>query len=129
MRQQTRPLTIVIRCAGAIVRKRRSRYVHPLIAKYGRLHMKFMVSWTVPQGTFNAAVARFLETGGAPPEGVKMLGRWHSLNGHGFAISESSDPKAMYRWVTQWADLLPLTVSPCLEDADAGEVMASLPKR
>ena len=91
--------------------------------------MKFMVSWTVPQGTFNAAVARFLETGGAPPEGVKMLGRWHSLNGHGVAISESSDPKAMYRWVTQWADLLPLTVSPCLEDADAGEVMASLPKR
>ena len=58
-----------------------------------------------------------------------MLGRWHSLNGHGFAISESNDPKAMYRWVTQWADLLPLTVSPCLEDADAGEVMASLPKR
>jgi Protein of unknown function (DUF3303) len=101
----------------------------PIDCKIWETHMKFMVSWTVPQGTFNAAVARFLETGGAPPEGVKMLGRWHSLNGHGFAISESSDPKAMYRWVTQWADLLPLTVSPCLEDADAGEVMASLPKR
>ena len=84
--------------------------------------MKFMVTWTVPQGTFNAAVARFLETGGAPPEGVKMLGRWHGMNGQGFAISESSDPKAMYRWVAQWSDLLPLTVTPCLEDADAGEV-------
>src|SRR6266850_7698647 len=91
--------------------------------------MKFIVTWTVPQGTFNAAVARFLETGGAPPEGVKMLGRWHGMNGQGFAISESSDPKAMYRWVAQWSDLLPLTVTPCLEDADAGEVMASLPKR
>jgi hypothetical protein len=83
--------------------------------------MKFMVTWTVPQGTFNAAVARFLETGGAPPEGVKMLGRWHGMNGQGFAISESSDPKAIYRWVAQWSDLLPLTVTPCLEDADAGE--------
>jgi hypothetical protein len=41
--------------------------------------MKFIVTWTVPQGTFNAAVARFLETGGAPPEGVKMLGRWHGM--------------------------------------------------
>jgi Protein of unknown function (DUF3303) len=90
--------------------------------------MKFMVTWTVPQGTFNAAVARFLETGGAPPEGVKMLGRWHGLNGQGFAISESSDPKAIYRWVAQWSDLLPVTVTPCLEDADAGEVMASLPR-
>jgi len=78
--------------------------------------MKFMVTWTVPQGTFNAAVARFLETGGAPPEGVKMLGRWHGMNGQGFAISESSDPKAMYRWVAQWSDLLPLTVTPCLEE-------------
>ena len=83
----------------------------------------------MPQGTFNAAVARFLETGGAPPEGVKMLGRWHGMDGKGFAVSESTDPKAMYRWVAQWADLLPLTVTPCLEDADAGEVMASLPKR
>jgi hypothetical protein len=91
--------------------------------------MKFMVAWTVPQGTFNAAVARFLETGGAPPDGVKMLGRWHGMNGQGFAISESSDPKAIYRWVAQWADLLPLIVTPCLEDGDAGEVMASLPRR
>src|SRR6516162_8824293 len=89
--------------------------------------MKFISTWTVPQGTFNAAVARFLETGGAPLEGVKMLGRWHGMNGQGFAISESSDPKAMYRWVAQWADLLPLTVTPCLEDADAGEVWRPYP--
>jgi len=47
----------------------------------------------------------------------------------GFAISESTDAKAMYRWVAQWSDLLPLTVTPCLEDAEAGEVMASLTKR
>jgi hypothetical protein len=33
--------------------------------------MKFITTWSVPQGTFNAAVSRFLETGGAPPEGVK----------------------------------------------------------
>jgi Protein of unknown function (DUF3303) len=45
--------------------------------------MKFISTWTVPQGTFNAAVARFLETGGAPPEGVKMLGRWHGMDGKG----------------------------------------------
>jgi hypothetical protein len=67
---------------------------------------KFISTWSVPQGTFNAAVARFLETGGAPPEGVKMLGRWDGMDGKGFAISESTDPKAMYRWTAQWADLL-----------------------
>ena len=36
--------------------------------------MKYISSWTVPQGSFNAAVARFLETGGAPPEGVEDAG-------------------------------------------------------
>ena len=91
--------------------------------------MKYIVSWSVPQGTFSAAVARFLETGGAPPKGVQLLGRWHGMNGQGFAISESNDAKAMYLWQAQWADLLPMNVTPCLEDADAGAVLASLGNR
>jgi hypothetical protein len=58
-----------------------------------------------------------------------MLGRWRCMNGLGFAISETTDAKAMDRWVAQWSDPLPLTVTPCMEDADAVEVMASLSKR
>ena len=58
-----------------------------------------------------------------------MLGRWHGMNGEGFAVSESNDPKATYLWQAQWADVLPVTVPPCSEDADAGAVMASLGKR
>jgi hypothetical protein len=91
--------------------------------------MQFIVSWTIPPTTTNAAIARFLETGGAPPEGVKMTGRWHGANGQGFAICDSMDGKALYQWTAQWADLLVFTVTPCLEDADAGPVLASLPKR
>ena len=91
--------------------------------------MKYISSWTVPQSTFNAAVARFLETGGAPPKGVTMLGRWHGMNGQGFALYESTDPKAMYQSCAQWGDLLNLNVIPVVEDADAGAVLASLPKR
>ncbi len=37
--------------------------------------MRYLVSWSLPQGTFNASVARFLETGGMPPAGVQMLGK------------------------------------------------------
>src|SRR5260370_1054334 len=88
MNQQTYPFAIVIRCVGAIVRKRRSRDIHPLIANMGDSH-EVHSNLDCPQGTFNAAVARFLETGGARPEGVKMLGRWHGMNGQGFAFSES----------------------------------------
>lgn len=91
--------------------------------------MKYLVSWTLPQGTYNTAVARFLETGGAPPKGVTMLGRWHGMSGQGFAITESNDAKAMFLFQAQWADVLAIAVTPCLEDADAGAVLASLGKR
>lgn len=91
--------------------------------------MKYIVNWSIPQTSFNAAVNRFLETGGAPPKGVEMLGRWHGMSGQGFAIAESSDAKALYLWQAQWADLFALTVTPCLEDAEAGPVLASLLKR
>ena len=91
--------------------------------------MKFITSWTIPPATTNAAIARFLETGGAAPEGVKILGRWHGANGQGFAISESTDGKAVYQWAAQWSDLLVLTVTPCLEDADAGAAIAHCVRR
>src|ERR1700730_12916107 len=91
--------------------------------------MKYIISWTVPQSTFNTAVARFLETGGAPPKGATYLGRWDVMDSRGVGIRESTDAKPMYEWVAQWADELQLTVTPCVEDAEAGAVMASLPKR
>ena len=56
--------------------------------------MKYILSWNLPQGTYNATVKRFLETGGAPPKGVELLGRWHGMNGQGFAVTESNDPKS-----------------------------------
>jgi hypothetical protein len=91
--------------------------------------MKFITTFTILPGAYNATIARFLEGGGAPPDGVKMIGRWHGANGMGVVISESTDPKAVYQWCAQWADLLTFTVTPCLEDADAGAILAALPKR
>jgi hypothetical protein len=88
--------------------------------------MKYIVSWSLPHGTFNAAVGRFLQAGGLPPAGVKMIGRWHGMNGHGFAVVETTDAKALYAWVAEWSDLLPIQATPCLEDADAGAVLKAL---
>jgi len=51
------------------------------------------------------------------------------MNGQGFALNEATDAKAMYLSCAQWADLLDLNVIPVVEDADAGAVLASLPKR
>jgi hypothetical protein len=93
------------------------------------ISMKYISHWRIPPSSIDAAVKKFLETGGAPPKGVKMLGRWHGMNGQGFAISESDDAKAMYEWYAQWSDVMELTVTPCVEDAEAGPILTSMAKR
>jgi hypothetical protein len=43
-----------------------------------------------------------------------------------FAFVETTDAKALYAWVAEWSDLLPIQATPCLEDADAGAVLKGL---
>ena len=46
--------------------------------------MKYIVSWTLPTGAdYHTATDRFLKSGGLPPAGVTMLGRWHGMNRRG----------------------------------------------
>jgi hypothetical protein len=35
----------------------------------------------------------------------------------------------MFAFRAQWSDLIEMTITPCLEDADAGAVLAGLAKR
>ena len=88
--------------------------------------MKFLVSWSLPPATYRPAVSRFLEAGGLPPSAVNIIGRWHGMSGKGVAIVETDDAKALYTWVAEWSEFLPLETTPVLEDADAGEVLGSL---
>jgi len=88
--------------------------------------MKYIVSWNIPPAGFRPAVARFLQAGGVPPAGVKMIGRWHGMSGFGFSVVETTDAKALYAWVSQWSEYLNLQTTPCLEDADAGAVLKNL---
>jgi len=87
--------------------------------------MKFIVKWKIPCATRTTAEQRFLATGGQPPAGVQLIGRWHSASGWGVAIAETSDAKAIYAWAQQWNDVLELEVTPCLDDAEGGEVIAT----
>jgi hypothetical protein len=88
--------------------------------------MKFIVKYNIPKGSVVDSEERFLKTGGAPPEGVKMIGRWHGMSGGGVVIAETSDAKALYSWLSHWNDLLEFETTPCVEDAEAGEVIAGV---
>lgn len=87
--------------------------------------MKFIVTWKIPKASVVTAQARFLQSGGMPPAGVKMVGRWHGMSGGGVLIAETNEAKALYSWLEQWNDLLEFETTPCLEDAEAGEVLAA----
>jgi hypothetical protein len=89
---------------------------------------KYIVTWTIAPGTYKGVVARFLETGGAPPAGVNQIGRWHGMSGRGFDVVETTDPKALCSLVAQWADALKIETTPCLEDAEAGAALQALQK-
>jgi len=84
--------------------------------------MKFMTTWSLKPEHYAQANNRFLTTGGGPPPGVTMLGRWHAL-GHGYVLSEASDVKPLYEWLHQWSDLLEFTIVPVMDDAEAAAVL------
>jgi len=41
--------------------------------------MLYSISWKGVPAVRNTATERFLKTGGKPPAGVKMVGRWHDI--------------------------------------------------
>jgi hypothetical protein len=89
--------------------------------------MLFISHWRILPGNRDAVIARFAKSGGQPPQGVTMIGRWHDVsNGTGFAISEANDTSAMARWALEWNDVMELEVHPALNDEQLGAVLAGM---
>lgn len=88
--------------------------------------MHFMITWKLPPATYKQAVARFLETGAAPPEGLKSLGRWHAAGStSGFHLVEGTEA-ALMEGLAIWADLMEVHAVPVVDDATAGAIAARL---
>jgi len=43
-------------------------------------------------------------------------------------VVETSDAKALYAWVAEWSEFLPMQTTPVLEDSDAGAVLGAMYK-
>jgi hypothetical protein len=86
--------------------------------------MKFILTFTLPPQTQEAAIARFFDTGGQPPPGVTLLGRWTQVDlCGGVVLLESEDPTALAAFARGWSDLLELTIAPVLEDRELSGVL------
>jgi hypothetical protein len=87
--------------------------------------MKFMLTFTWAPDTQSRAEAieRFQKTGGPPPAGVTLLGRWTRADlGGGFDLLETDDVKKLTEFAYMWSDLMELEITPVLEDRDLSEV-------
>jgi hypothetical protein len=93
--------------------------------------MKFMLTftWKPDIKARDEAIARFRKSGGLPPTGVELLGRWMraDFNG-GFDLLESNDPQALTEFALMWSDLMDLTIVPVLEDQQLTEVLQRIGK-
>ena len=71
-----------------------------------------------------AVVARFLENGGVPPPGVKLLSRWTDVaGGRGFTLTESDDPVAVSKFAYGWNDLISFEMIPVINDEQLAKVL------
>jgi hypothetical protein len=81
--------------------------------------MKFMVTfdWAPDAAKRSEGIARFQKTGGLPPEGAKLLGRWTRADmSGGYDLIESDDPQSIAQFSLAWGDLMDLKVYPVLDD-------------
>jgi hypothetical protein len=92
--------------------------------------MKFVLTFTLKQETRDTAISRFLETGGQPPAGATLLGRWtrQDLAG-GFALLESNDSKALAEFARDWSDVCDLSIAPVVEDDVLADVLKGTKRR
>ena len=79
--------------------------------------MLFHVHYAYSTEDRDAVHERFKATGGVPPAGVTMLGRWHDAGGNrGFLVADSGDIDAVAGWLHEWSDLLSFEITPVLTD-------------
>jgi hypothetical protein len=93
--------------------------------------MKFMVTFTIPsdKAKRDEAIARFKKTGGHPPQGATLLGRWTQLDmSTVYVLVESDDPKSLAGYAIDWSDLLVVETAPVMEDTELSDVLKRVGK-
>jgi Protein of unknown function (DUF3303) len=89
--------------------------------------MKVLSNYTIRPGCVKEAVSRFLAGKGAPPAGIKLLGRWHKTDSSGgSALYETDSPAALFEFSASWSDVLEISSSVVVEDAEAGPILAKI---
>ena len=88
--------------------------------------MKFLCyfNWQPDTDTQAEAIRRFRESGGQPPAGAKLLGRWIRADfTGGIVLLETNDAKTLTEFSLMWSDVMELEVVPVIDDGEFVEVL------
>ena len=92
--------------------------------------MLFMVTFPLTHRDYETRISRFLETGAPPPEGVTLRGRWFTAShSKGFILAETDDATALFRWMSEWTDIIDFVIEPVVRDDDQGILLGMLNRR
>lgn len=91
--------------------------------------MKFIQTFSLTGSSRDEAIARYKKTGGQPPKGAKILGRWINADfSGGITLLESDDPQALTEFALMWSDLIELSIVPVLDDQEFSAVLERVRK-
>ncbi len=91
--------------------------------------MKFMLTFAfTPEARGrDEAIARFKKTGGQPPAGARLLGRWTAADfSGGSVLLESDDARVLTEFALMWSDVMEVKIVPVLEDHELTETLRRL---
>lgn len=86
--------------------------------------MLYLARWTIRPEHRDKAIERFSQAGAPPPMGIRVIGRWHTIDqSGGLVIAEANDPLDMGRWCLQWSDIFHFDITPVVDDADLMSIL------
>ncbi|MCZ6889547.1 MAG: DUF3303 family protein [Gammaproteobacteria bacterium] len=86
--------------------------------------MLFHITYEMEPSSRNDAQGVFSETGGPPPDGVEMIGRWHCAAGlKGYLIADTNDAEAIAKWMQDWTHLIRFDIDPVIGDEEMARVI------
>ena len=88
--------------------------------------MKFMLtfSWKPDKKKQDEGIARFKKSGGLPPKGTKLLGRWTRADfSAGYDLLEGDDATALAEFALMWSDLMEINIVPVVDDQELFEAL------
>ena len=88
--------------------------------------MLFRFAWTHSPQARDNTIKQFMATGGMPPEGAKLVSRYHNVDGTGgFAIVEASDAGALADYALDWNGLIEINITPLVDDETIGKILGA----